>query len=176
MRLCLWVVLRHVGDIAASRALQAGNQSLPRLRSPLLDRIADVVESRTKMFWAQDYIYQRVGFFLLLSPFVALVRHPDVEFWLFSSQISLKKFEDHAGILESFRWFCDENIVLGASWHLGVVAMSRGVELRGVVVTILSLQFWNTWVRWHWESPLCSCWWDNLDATQYWGGSSEVLP
>ena len=23
--------------------------------------------------------------------------------------------------------------------------MSRGVELRGVVVTILSLQFWNTW-------------------------------
>ena len=48
------------------------------------------------------------------------------------------------GILESFRWFCDENIVLGASCHLGVVAVSRGVELRGVVVTILSLQFWNT--------------------------------
>ena len=41
---------RHVGDIAASWALQVGNQSHPRLRSPLLDRIAGVVESRTKMF------------------------------------------------------------------------------------------------------------------------------
>ena len=39
-------MLRHVGDIAASRALQVGNQSLPRLRSPLLDRIAGVLESR----------------------------------------------------------------------------------------------------------------------------------
>ena len=50
------------------------------------------------------------------------------------------------GILESFWSIFDENIVLGASWHLGVVAVSRGVELRGVVVTILSLQLWNTWV------------------------------
>ena len=39
-------MLRHVGDIAASWVLQVGNQSLPRLRSPLLDGIADVVESR----------------------------------------------------------------------------------------------------------------------------------
>ena len=39
-------MLRHVGDIAASRALQVGNQSHPRLRSPLLDRIAGVIESR----------------------------------------------------------------------------------------------------------------------------------
>ena len=38
-----------MGDIAASRALQVGNQSLPRLRSPLLDRIAGVVESRKKV-------------------------------------------------------------------------------------------------------------------------------
>ena len=37
---------RHVGDIATSWALQVGNQSHPRLRSPLLDRIARVVESR----------------------------------------------------------------------------------------------------------------------------------
>ena len=35
-----------MGDIAASRVLQVGNQSLPRLRSPLLDRIAGVVESK----------------------------------------------------------------------------------------------------------------------------------
>ena len=35
-----------------------------------------------------------------------------------------------------FRCLCDENIVLDASCHLGVVAVSRGVELRGVVVTI----------------------------------------
>ena len=39
---------RHVGDIAASWVLQVGNQSHPRLRSPLLDRIAGVVESRKK--------------------------------------------------------------------------------------------------------------------------------
>ena len=39
-------MLRHVGDIAASWVLQVSNQSLPRLRSPLLDRIAGVVESR----------------------------------------------------------------------------------------------------------------------------------
>ena len=85
----------HVGDIAASWVLQVGNQSHPRLRSPLLDRIADVVESRTKCFESYRIIYiiyRRVGFFLLLSPFVALVRLPDIEFWLFSPQISLKKF------------------------------------------------------------------------------------
>ena len=37
MWLCLSVVLRHVGDIAASWVLQVGNQSHPRLRRPLLD-------------------------------------------------------------------------------------------------------------------------------------------
>ena len=50
MRLCLYVVLRHVGDIAALWVLQVGNQSLSLLRSPLLDRIVDVVDSRTKCF------------------------------------------------------------------------------------------------------------------------------
>ena len=45
------------GDIAASWALQVGNQSHPRLRSPLLDRIAGVVESRTKMFLSLRIIY-----------------------------------------------------------------------------------------------------------------------
>ena len=69
---------RHVGDIAASWALQVGNQSHPRLRSPLLDRIAGVVESRKNVL-SLRIIYRRVGFFLLLSPFVALVRSPDVE-------------------------------------------------------------------------------------------------
>ena len=28
--------------------------------------------------------------------------------------------------------------------HVYYVALTRGIELRGVVVTILSLQFWNT--------------------------------
>ena len=40
---------RHVRDIAASWALKFGNQSHPRLRSPLLDRITDIVESRKKV-------------------------------------------------------------------------------------------------------------------------------
>ena len=39
-------MLRHVGDIAASRALQVGIRAFPDLRSPLLDRIVGVVESR----------------------------------------------------------------------------------------------------------------------------------
>ena len=42
-------MLRHVGDIAASRALQVGIRAFPDLRSPLLDRIAGVVESRKKI-------------------------------------------------------------------------------------------------------------------------------
>ena len=48
---------RHVRDIVASWALQVGNQSHPRLRSPLLDRIADVVESRTKNVLSVRIIY-----------------------------------------------------------------------------------------------------------------------
>ena len=48
---------RHVGDIATSWALQVGNQSHPRLRSPLLDRIAGVVESRTKNVLSLRIIY-----------------------------------------------------------------------------------------------------------------------
>ena len=39
-------MLRHVGDIAASRVFQVGIRAFPDLRSPLLDRIASVIESR----------------------------------------------------------------------------------------------------------------------------------
>ena len=42
-------MLRHVGDIAASRVLQVGIKAFPDLRSPLLDRIASVVESGKKI-------------------------------------------------------------------------------------------------------------------------------
>ena len=48
---------RHVGDIAALWVLQVGNQSHPRLRSPLIDRIAGVVESRTKIVLSLRIIY-----------------------------------------------------------------------------------------------------------------------
>ena len=59
-------MLQHVGDIVASRALQVGNQSLPRLRSPLLDRIVGVVEYR-KCFESFRIIYiGELG--LLFSP------------------------------------------------------------------------------------------------------------
>ena len=55
-------MLRHVGDIAESWVLQVGNQSLPRLRSPLLDRIAGVVESKKNVLSHLGlYIYRRVG-------------------------------------------------------------------------------------------------------------------
>ena len=49
-------MLRHVGDIATSRALQVGIRAFPDLRSPLLDQIAGVVESR-KMFESFRIIY-----------------------------------------------------------------------------------------------------------------------
>ena len=83
---------RHVEDIAASWVLQVGNQSHPRLRSPLLDRIAGVVESTRTNVLSLGIIYQRVGFFLLLSPFVALVRSPDVDVLTFLSSNFTKFF------------------------------------------------------------------------------------
>ena len=141
-------------------------QSLPQLRSPLLDRIAGVVESR-KCFESYRIIY--IGEYDSFTP-QSLRRSCEascVEFWLFSSQISLKKLvsRGYLGIVSMVLWreHC--------SWCLLsiYVALTRGVELWGVVVTILSLQFWNSCVRRHRKSLLCSCWWDNLDATQYWG-------
>ena len=50
-------MLRHMGHMAASWVLQVGNQSHPRLRSPLLNRIADVVESRNKNVLSLRIIY-----------------------------------------------------------------------------------------------------------------------
>ena len=73
-------MLRHVGDIAASWVLQVGNQSLPQLRSPLLDRIAGVVESRKNVLSLLGLYISESRILLLLSPFVAMVRPPDVEF------------------------------------------------------------------------------------------------
>ena len=62
----------------------------------------------------------------------------------------------------------DENIVLVPPVR-GLVEVSRGVELWGVVIIILSLQFWNTWDMFaDIENPFYAVrWWDNLDATQY---------
>ena len=56
---------------------------------------------------SRDYIYRRVGFFLLLSPFVALVRPPDVEFWLFSPKISLNFLgsRGYLGIVPIVLWW-----------------------------------------------------------------------
>ena len=50
-------MLRHVGDIAASRVLQVGIKAFPDLRSPLLDRIIGVVEPRQKCFESFRIIY-----------------------------------------------------------------------------------------------------------------------
>ena len=60
------VVLRHVGDIAASWVLQVGNQSHPQLRSPLLDRIADVVESKKNVLSLRIIYIGELG--LLFTP------------------------------------------------------------------------------------------------------------
>ena len=81
-----------MGDIAASWVLQVGNQSHPRLRSPLLDRIAGVVESK-KCFESFRIIYiskSRISFYFS-APFVALVRTLDVDVLSFLSSIFHKK-------------------------------------------------------------------------------------
>ena len=90
-------------------------RAIPDLGAPCLIESLTLLSLEQKCFESQDYIYRRVGFFLLLSPFVALVRSPDIDVLTFLSSNFTKFFQDHAGILESFRWFCDENIILGAS-------------------------------------------------------------
>ena len=64
-------------DRIASWVLQVGIRALPTLGAALIDRTVDVVESKKTILSLA--IYRRVGFFLLLGPFVALVRSPDVE-------------------------------------------------------------------------------------------------
>ena len=73
-------MLRHVGDIAASRVLQVGNQSHPRLRIPLLDYLLALLSLEKNVLSLLGLYILESRIFLLLSPFVALVRHPDVEF------------------------------------------------------------------------------------------------
>ena len=55
-------------------------------------------------------------------------------FYLFYSQKFTNFFRITRVLFGLFRYLCDENIVLGTSCHLGVVAVSQGVELRGVAV------------------------------------------
>ena len=95
-----------MGDIAASWALQVGNQSHPRLRSPLLDRIADVVESRTKMFWVLGLYISESRILLLLSPLVALLRSPDVDVlsFLFSNFTIFLGSRGYLGIVLIVLW------------------------------------------------------------------------
>ena len=67
-----------MGDIAASWALQVGSRAIPDLGAPcLIESLA--LLSLEKNVLSLRIIYRRVGFFLLLGPFVALVRPPDVE-------------------------------------------------------------------------------------------------
>ena len=157
----------------------SGNQSHPRLRSPLLDRIAGVVESRTKMFWVLGlYIYRRVGFFLLLSPFVTLVRPPDVEvLTLLSSNFTKKNLgsRGYLGIVPMVLWREHCSWCLLTFRGCGSVPGSWAPRCcrHNFIVAVLE---YLIFIRRHRKSLLCSCWWDNLDATHYWGGSSGVLP
>ena len=93
-----------MGDIAASWALQVGNQSHPRLRSPLLDRIAGVVESRTKMFWVLGLYISESR--ILFTP-QSLRRSGEVS-WRRSFDSSLLNFT---------------KIFLGSRGYLGIVPM-----------------------------------------------------
>ena len=89
-------------------------------------------------------------------------------FWLSSPQISLKVFlgsRGYLGIVPMVLWreHC--------SWCLLSIMWHWPGELTSEV---LSSQFYRCssgipeFCR-HRKSLLCSCWWDNLDVTQYWG-------
>ena len=76
----------------------------PTLGAPCLIESLALLSLEQKCFESLDYIYRRVGFFLLLSPFVALVRSPDVEvLTLLSSNFT--------------------NFFLGSRGYLGIVPM-----------------------------------------------------
>ena len=93
-------MLRHVGDIAASRALQVGIRAFPDLRSPIAWSFLAAELCLEKCFESfRNYISESLGILFTPSLLIALVRHPGVEFWLFSSQISLKKILGSRGYL-----------------------------------------------------------------------------
>ena len=87
-------------------------RAIPDLGAPCLIESLALLSLEEKCFESQDYIYRRVGFFLLLSPFVALVRPPDVEVLTLLSSNFTNFFQDHAGILESFDGFVTRTLFL----------------------------------------------------------------
>ena len=165
-----------MGDIAASRVLQVGNQSLPRLRSPLLDRIAYVVESRTKMFWVLGLYISESR--ILFTP--KSLRRSGEASWRRVLTLLFSNFTKKIRITRVLLDRCDIIVTGILSWCLLPLTCCGSVPgswaprccRHNFIVAILEyLSFCR-----HRKSLLCSCWWDNLDATQYWGGSSGVLP
>ena len=118
-----------MGDIAASRALQVGLRAFPDLRSPhCLIELADELSLEKCFESFRNYISESLGIlFTSQSPHHSgKASRRRVLTLLFSNFTNF--FYDHAGILESFRWFYDENIVLVPPVR-GLVEVSRGVEL-----------------------------------------------
>ena len=101
-------MLRHVGDIAASRALQVGIRAFPDLRSPhCLIVISGRVESR-KMFWVIGLYISESR--ILFTP-QSLHRSGEVS-WRRSFDFSLLKFyqknlgsRGYLGIVPIFLWW-----------------------------------------------------------------------
>ena len=167
-----------MGDIVASRVLQVGIRAFPDLRSPIAWSFLAAELCLKKMFWVlRDYISESLGI-------------------LFTSQ------SPHRSGKASWRrvltlLFSNFTKKLGSCGYLGIIPMVlwrehcswcllsfRGCDSvpgswaprccrHNFIVAILE---YLSLVRRHRKSLLCSCWWDNLDATQYWGGSSGVLP
>ena len=136
---------RHVGDIAASMALQVGIRAFPDLRSPPAWSIIGVVESRTKMFWFLGLYISESR--ILFTP-QSLRRSGEVS-WRRSFDYCLLKFHKKKFRITRVSWNRSDGFVTRTLFLVPpvyYVALTQGVELRGVVVTILSLQFWNTWV------------------------------
>ena len=135
---------RHVGDIAALWVIKVGIRAFPDIGAHCLIESLTLL-SLEQMFWVLGLYISESR--ILFTP-QSLRRSGEVS-WHRSFDYSLLKFHKKKlgsrGYLGIVPMAYDENIVLVPPVR-GLVEVSRGVELRGVVVTILSSQFWNTWV------------------------------
>ena len=167
-----------MGDIAASRALQVGIRAFPDLRSPTAWSFLAAelcLEKCVESF--RNYISESLGIlFTSQSPHRSgKASWRRVLTLLFSN--FTKKFlgsRGYLGIVPMVLWW---EHCLGASCQGFCGSVSGSWALRccrhNFIVAVLE---YLSLVRRHRKSLLCSCWWDNLDATQYGGESSGVLP
>ena len=115
-------------------------------------------------------IYRRVGFFLLL--FYAPMRNRDIGI-LILPLFSLNFFR-----ISRVFWNLYDVDVTGTLFLVPPVRMdwTRGVELQGILDTLLSFNFLSISGRGCSKLLQYYLWCEECGVTQYWGAGSHVLP